>query len=289
MTNIQNISSLAAHCDEMGHVTPHNVCVPQLTSVELELLENRTASSDTWSCPRLSHMANICCCLLCMSDYVALTTFTLAGVFELGHPTSLMGDETNTLQATQQDLEQNSNWVQSLGYSTVWTSKFCKHGMEESRIVCRWKAPWAPGPLTISFPLESNHLHMQPAVHHAIPSPSLAPVGESGLHMFPWELPTRCWIWWNQIATERFMNGIARITPHTIGFSCSEPLQNETSAMLLISEWYSLFVHPKPWPSPPPWPSFVPFVFTYFPPLAIKLNVQAEELKLRFSPTRGPF
>lgn len=44
-----------------------------------------------------------------MSDYVALTTFTLAGVFELGHPTSLMGDETNTVQATQKDLDQNSN------------------------------------------------------------------------------------------------------------------------------------------------------------------------------------
>lgn len=52
-------------------------------------------------------MANICCCLLCMSDDVVLPTFTLTRVFELGHPMSLMGDETSTLQATQQDLEQN--------------------------------------------------------------------------------------------------------------------------------------------------------------------------------------
>ena len=83
-------------------------------------------------------MANIYCCLLHVSDDVALPTFTLAGVFELGHPMSLMGDETTTLQATQQDLEQNSNRVQSLECSTVWTSKFCKYGMEESRMLRRW-------------------------------------------------------------------------------------------------------------------------------------------------------
>lgn len=34
--------------------------------------------------------------------------------------------------------EQNSNWVQSLEYSIVWTSKFCKYGMEESRMLRRW-------------------------------------------------------------------------------------------------------------------------------------------------------
>lgn len=46
----------------------------------------------------------------------------------------------------------------SLWNTPVWTSKFCKYGMEESRMLCRWMVSLGARPTHFSISLENNHL-----------------------------------------------------------------------------------------------------------------------------------
>lgn len=237
-------------------------------------------------------MASIYCCLLCVSDDVALLTFTLAGVFELGHPMSLMGDETTTLQAIQQDLEQNSNRVQSLEYSTVWTSKFCKYGMEESRMLRRWMGSLGARP-----------------THYLLSSRKQPPARSQQCIMNPFPLACSS----ARICVTHVSLGTAHQMLNLVKSNCYRKVYEQDSKNHSTHHRVQLLWVPPVWDlcnatdlrmvlngplflptlstgfHPHPGPALHHLLSLTFPLLAIKLNFQAEELKLCFSPAHGPF
>lgn len=274
--NIQNIGILAACYNNTGHVTPHSFFLPQFTCLEFELLEDRITSRVFY----ILMLLYVGLCLVVIWWPIFIAAYFVWVIMLIVSPTFIV---TEMLEqgATMRPMDEDSStqkWQATVEYSTVWTSTYCKCSMENSRMLTSGWDPWAPSPLFPSFLLESSHLHIaSKASCNTPPHLLLAPVGGSGLHMFPCELSTRCWIWWNQIVTERFMNRIARITPHAQGsaaLSCS-------SVRLL--QHYQRFLPPsthlKHWPSRPPWSKHCAR-WSHCRHLATELNFKTEEPKL---------
>lgn len=211
-----------------------------------------------------------------MSDYVILPTFILTEMFELGNTMSLIDGERRSRSWRRIQTES------SLWNIPVWTSKYCKYGMEESRMLAGWVGSLGTKPALLSFFLESNHLQ---------------PGSRAPCNPFPLACSSgRIWVPHVSLGTAHQMlnlvksncyrkvyeqDGKNHTTHHRVQLLWTLPVSdlcNATDLKMVLS----LFAHPEHWSPPVPGPSIVPDAFNYFLLLAIQLNFQAEELKTRF-------
>lgn len=153
-------------------------------------------------------------------------------------------------------------------------------------------APWVPGPLTISFPLENNHLPTASSVS-CNPFPlACSSVRICVTHVFLGTahqmlnlVKSNCY---RKVYEQDSKN---HSTHHRVQLPWAPPIWDLCNAtdlrMVLNGPLFlpTLSIGPHPHPGP----ALCHLLSLTFPPLAIKLNFQAEELKLCFSPAHGPF